>query len=66
MSTRPNPLPWQVRFRSNLVQAPLFFLATIVFGTIALALSLVDKSGRAQHRIARLRQRPNHRQAHMP
>ncbi len=54
MSLRPNPLPLHVRLRSNLIQAPVFFLATGFFGTIALLLSLVDKSGRAQHRIARL------------
>jgi 1-acyl-sn-glycerol-3-phosphate acyltransferase len=54
MNVRPNPLPWSVRCRSNLIKAPLFFLATSFFGTIALLLSLVDKSGRAQHRVARL------------
>ncbi len=54
MNVRPNPLPWPVRWRSNLIKAPLFFFVTGFFGTIALLLSLVDKSGRAQHRVARL------------
>ena len=42
-----------VRWRSNLLLAPLFGLATAAFGTVALAVSLFDKSGRWQHRIAR-------------
>ncbi len=54
MSARPNPLPWTIRWRSNLIQAPLFFFATAVFGTLALVVSLVDRTGRSEHRIARL------------
>ncbi len=54
MSARPNPLPRLYRWRSNVLQAPLLFLVTAVCGTVALLVSLVDKSGRAQHRIARL------------
>ena len=54
MSSRPNPLPRLYRWRTNLIQAPAFFVATVVFGTIALAASLVDKTGRAQHSIARM------------
>jgi 1-acyl-sn-glycerol-3-phosphate acyltransferase len=54
MSTRPNPLPWQVRWRSNLLQAPVFFLATALFGTVALIVSLFDKTGRSEHRVARI------------
>lgn len=54
MSRRPNPLPRLVRWRSNLIQAPVFFLVTCICGTIALVLSLVDRSGRAQHRVARI------------
>jgi len=51
MSTRPNPLPRLHRWRTNVLQAPV---ATIVCGLTALAVSLVDKRGRAQHRIARV------------
>jgi 1-acyl-sn-glycerol-3-phosphate acyltransferase len=54
MSARPNPLPRLYRWRSNVVQAPLFFLVTALCGTVALLVSVVDKSGRAQHRIAQL------------
>lgn len=54
MSPRPNPLPRMHRWRSNVLQAPFFFLATGIFGTLALLASLVAKTGRTQHRIARL------------
>ena len=54
MSTRPNPMPLLHRWRSNLLQAPLFLLATGFFGTLALLASLVAKTGRTQHRIARV------------
>lgn len=54
ISGRPNPLPRLHRWRSNLFQAPLFFLATGFFGTLALLASLVAKTGRTQHRIARV------------
>jgi 1-acyl-sn-glycerol-3-phosphate acyltransferase len=53
MSVRPNPLPFAIRWRSNLIQAPLFFLATGTFGTLALIVSLFDRTGRSEHRIAR-------------
>jgi 1-acyl-sn-glycerol-3-phosphate acyltransferase len=53
VSPRPNPLPRFYRWRSNILQAPLFLMVTAVCGTAALLVSLVDKSGRAQHRIAR-------------
>jgi 1-acyl-sn-glycerol-3-phosphate acyltransferase len=53
MSTRPNPLPRLHRWRTNVLHIPLMTLATIVCGTISLLVSLVDKHGRAQHRIAR-------------
>jgi 1-acyl-sn-glycerol-3-phosphate acyltransferase len=49
---RPNPLPWFYRWRTNLIQTPVLTLATVVCGSLALLVSLVDKSGRAQHRIA--------------
>jgi 1-acyl-sn-glycerol-3-phosphate acyltransferase len=39
--------------RAALVTDPLIILATIVMGTVSLAASLFDSSGRAQHRVAR-------------
>lgn len=51
---RPDPLPLLYRFRTNVLQAPLFFLATGVCGTAALIASLFAKTGRTQHRIARM------------
>jgi 1-acyl-sn-glycerol-3-phosphate acyltransferase len=54
MSPRPHPLPRLYRWRTNLLQAPVFFLATGFFGTLALLASLVAKTGRTQHRIARV------------
>jgi len=54
MSRPPDPLPRFYRWRTNLLQAPLFFLSTAVCGSLALAASLFDRSGRVQHRIARL------------
>ena len=50
--SRPEPLPYLHRWRSNLIQAPLFFSVTGFFGTLALLASLVAKTGRTQHRIA--------------
>src|ERR1035437_10243145 len=52
MSRRPNPLPRLYRWRTNLIQTPAFAVVTAAFGTLALLISLVDKSGRVQHRIA--------------
>src|ERR1700724_69246 len=54
MNSRPNVMPRLHRWRTNIIQAPLFFLATALFGSASLLVSLVDKSGRAQHRIARV------------
>lgn len=54
MSTRPNPLPFAIRWRSNLIQAPILLLATGFFGTLALVVSLFARNGRSEHRIARL------------
>jgi 1-acyl-sn-glycerol-3-phosphate acyltransferase len=51
---RPDPLPRSLRWRSNVIQAPLFFLATGFFGSLALLASLVAKTGRTQHRLARV------------
>ncbi|MGA9060822.1 MAG: lysophospholipid acyltransferase family protein [Terracidiphilus sp.] len=54
MSRRPNPLPRLYRWQSNALQSPLLLLVTAVCATTALLVSVVDKKGRAQHRIARL------------
>jgi 1-acyl-sn-glycerol-3-phosphate acyltransferase len=50
---RPNPLPWLYRWRTNLIQTPLFGLITAVCGSLALLVSLVDRKGNVQHSIAR-------------
>jgi len=54
MTARPNPVPWIYRWRTNLLQTPAFGVATVFFGSISLLVSLVDKSGRMQHEIARV------------
>jgi len=51
---RPNPLPRFYRWRTNLLQTPLFAIITAAFGSLALLVSVVDKIGNAQHRIARI------------
>jgi 1-acyl-sn-glycerol-3-phosphate acyltransferase len=51
---RPNPLPWIYRWRTNLIQTPLFAVITAVCGTLSLLVSLIDKKGNVQHRIARI------------
>jgi 1-acyl-sn-glycerol-3-phosphate acyltransferase len=52
MSRRPNPLPRFYRWRTNLIQTPLLSVITAICASISLLISLVDKSGSAQHRIA--------------
>ena len=52
--SRPSRLPRLYRWRSNLIQFPLFCVVTIVCGSLALFVSLFEKSGRIQHRIAQL------------
>jgi 1-acyl-sn-glycerol-3-phosphate acyltransferase len=55
MSPRPNsPLPRLYRWRTNVVHIPLMTMATVACGSLSLLVSLVDKHGRAQHRIARV------------
>ncbi|HVJ08695.1 MAG TPA: lysophospholipid acyltransferase family protein [Acidisarcina sp.] len=54
MIRRPSPLPRRYRILSNAVQAPLFGLATIGFGSLSIASSFLDREGRLQHRIARI------------
>jgi 1-acyl-sn-glycerol-3-phosphate acyltransferase len=46
------PLGLLAKLRSNLIQAPLFALFTGVFGSVALAASLFDKSGYSEHWLA--------------
>lgn len=48
----PDPLPRFYRWRTNILQAPLFFAYTGICGSCSLFASLWDKSGRLQHRIA--------------
>jgi 1-acyl-sn-glycerol-3-phosphate acyltransferase len=52
--TRPAPLPRLYRWRTNALQAPAFFATTAFFGSISLAVSLFEKSGQLQHRIAQM------------
>jgi 1-acyl-sn-glycerol-3-phosphate acyltransferase len=47
-------LPRLYRWRTNLLQTPLFGLVTAAFGSLALLVSVVDRKGNAQHRIARI------------
>jgi len=53
LGPRPEPLPWSERLVSICFRAPLFFLCTAFFGSLSLAASLWDASGKAQHAIAR-------------
>jgi 1-acyl-sn-glycerol-3-phosphate acyltransferase len=53
MNRRPNPMPRRYRWGSNFLHIPLMASATVVCGSAALLVSLVDKHGRAQHRVAR-------------
>ncbi len=50
----PDPLPRLIRWRSNVIQAPLFFLWTALCGSCSLFVSLFEKSGRRQHRLAQM------------
>lgn len=52
LGPRPDRLPAGTRIFSACVQAPVFFASTAFFGTLSLAASLFEKSGRLQHRIA--------------
>jgi 1-acyl-sn-glycerol-3-phosphate acyltransferase len=53
LGPRPNPLPFIERIVSHGIRAPLFFLGTGFFGSLALLASLFDRRGILQHRIAR-------------
>ncbi len=52
--TRPNTMPRFYRWRSNLIQTPMLSVVTGTLGSLALFVSMFEKSGRAQHRIAQL------------
>jgi 1-acyl-sn-glycerol-3-phosphate acyltransferase len=54
MRRRPVPMPRSLRWRSNILRAPIFFLQTGIFGTAALIASVWAKTGRTQHRIAQV------------
>ena len=54
MSRRPNPLPWLYCWRTNLIQIPILTVITAVCGSLSLLVSVFDKSGRMQQRIARI------------
>jgi 1-acyl-sn-glycerol-3-phosphate acyltransferase len=49
---RPNPVPRFYRWRTNLVQTPALSIVTGFWGSLALFVSLFERSGRIQHRIA--------------
>lgn len=51
-SRRPNPMPVFHRCLSNLIQTPILGIVTGICGSLALFVSLFEKSGRLQHRIA--------------
>jgi 1-acyl-sn-glycerol-3-phosphate acyltransferase len=52
VSRRPNPLPRLDRWRSNLIRTPILSIVTGLCGSLALFISLFEKNGRIQHRIA--------------
>jgi 1-acyl-sn-glycerol-3-phosphate acyltransferase len=52
MTPRPNPLPRFYVWLSNGFQGPLMLVLTAVCASTAFLVSVVDKSGRMQHRIA--------------
>jgi 1-acyl-sn-glycerol-3-phosphate acyltransferase len=54
MTRRPPQLPFLARWRSNIFRGPLFLAWTALCGTCSLAVSLFEKSGRIQHRIAQI------------
>jgi 1-acyl-sn-glycerol-3-phosphate acyltransferase len=53
-SVRPNPLPWLCRWRTNLIQMPVFVVWTVLCGSLSLTVSLFERHGHLQHRIARI------------
>ncbi|HLI03846.1 MAG TPA: lysophospholipid acyltransferase family protein [Terracidiphilus sp.] len=53
-SRRPHPMPRLYRWRSNLLITPAISVVTGILGSLALLVSLFERSGRVQHRIAQL------------
>jgi 1-acyl-sn-glycerol-3-phosphate acyltransferase len=53
-SRPPDPLPRLYRWRSNVIQLPVFLLWTALCGSCSLFISLFERSGRRQHRIAQV------------
>lgn len=53
-ANRPAKLSWPLRWRTNLLHIPLMSAATITLGSAALLVSLVERRGRVQHRIAQI------------
>lgn len=51
---RPTIMPRVHRWRTNVIQAPVFAVWTILCGSCSLLVSLFEKSGRIQHAIARV------------
>jgi 1-acyl-sn-glycerol-3-phosphate acyltransferase len=54
VSRPPTPLPRYHRWRTNLLNIPVMTLMTVACASVALWVSLFEKSGRVQHWIARL------------
>lgn len=54
MSRRPISMPRWHRWLSNVIQIPAISVVTGILGSAALLVSLFEKSGRVQHRIAQL------------
>jgi 1-acyl-sn-glycerol-3-phosphate acyltransferase len=54
VSRPPSPLPRLHRWRTNLIQIPAMTVVTAVCGSISLLISVLEKNGRTQHRMARL------------
>ena len=52
MTSRPNPLPWFYRVRTNVWHLPLLTFITVFCGSLSLLISFADKRGRLQHWIA--------------
>lgn len=52
MTSRPNPLPWFYRARTNVWHLPLLTIITVLCGSLSLLFSFADKGGRLQHWIA--------------
>jgi len=52
LGPRPDPLPLSNRLLSFLLQAPIFFTSTGIFGSLSLMASLFERDGKLQHRIA--------------